>query len=265
MNNNSLFSLLDKNEVKTIINIFKKEGIDICLVGGCVRNAILNRQINDIDCAVNAKPNFVVKILKKNNIKFKDFAIQYGLVTAFIENQKFEITSLRRDVNQQGRHTEIEYTDDWKIDAERRDFTINAIYLTSDGKLLDFFDGLKNLQECKVKFIGNIEQRVKEDFIRILRYYRFLGIFQKPKIIPNYESFLQNNFMNIFQNLSNEIIRVEILKMLKNPFPINSFSKIANPKQKNYWLQIVNKHFSDQNYNLGLESCLNKVNEYFIK
>mgnify|MGYP001156838855 FL=1 len=263
MDNYSIDFLLNIEEVNKIVSIFQNEKAEIRLVGGCVRNALLNKNYKDIDCAVNIHPNDTTKILQKNNIKFQDFAKKYGSVSAFINNKKIEITSLRKDIAQKGRHTDILYTEDWKIDAVRRDFTINALYLTSEGKLIDYFDGLKDLKENKIKFIGNIEKRIKEDFLRIYRYFRFLGIFEEPNVISNYEDILNQYLIESFHYLSNEIIRNEILKMLKNPFPLNSFSNFHNPEKKYYWLEKTTQHFLKQKYQLGIEKCLNKVDEFF--
>ena len=263
MNNYPTDSLLNINEVNTIIRVFEKENVEIRLVGGCIRNAILNKDNREIDCAVNKEPNIIINVLKNNNIKFKDLAKKYGSIVAFINNKKFEITSLRKDINQQGRHTEILYTNNWSEDAARRDFTINAIYLTSDGKLIDYFQGLKDLEENKIKFIGDVEKRITEDFLRIFRYYRFLGIFEKPKLIEHYENILNKNLLNTFHHLSKDLIRNEILKMLNNPYPLNSFCNLSNPSKKNYWLEMTTKHFLEHKYQLGLEKCLNKVEALF--
>ena len=259
MDNHSIDFLLNIEEVNKIVSIFQNENAEIRLVGGCVRNALLNKNYKDIDCAVNIHPNDTTKILQKNNIKFQDFAKKYGSVSAFINNKKIEITSLRKDIAQKGRHTDILYTEDWKIDAVRRDFTINALYITSEGKLIDYFDGLKDLKENKIKFIGNIEKRIKEDFLRIYRYFRFLGIFEEPNVIENYEDILNQYLIESFKYLSNDILRQEILKIFRNPFPLNSFFyNIAN-KEKRFWIKQINKHFIENKYELGLKKCINKI------
>tara|TARA_Y100001970_G_C14220939_1_gene852628 strand:+ start:521 stop:1312 length:792 start_codon:yes stop_codon:yes gene_type:complete len=263
MNKYSISLLLDNDVIKKIIKIFEKKDIELRLVGGSVRNAILKRSSRDFDFAANKHPDKIINVLKENNINYCSYAKKYGSIIANINDKKFEITSLRQDINQQGRHTEVLFTHDWEIDANRRDFTINAIYLTSEGKLIDYFDGLKDIKENRVKFIGNIEKRISEDYLRIFRYYRFLGIFPKPILIDSYEKILNSNFLNSFKNLSNDSIRVEILKMLKNPYPLNSFCKIHNLKEKNYWLKMTNKHFEQTKYNLGLKQCLNKVDKLF--
>jgi len=263
MNKHSLVSLLNIKEVKNFINIFEKEGAELRLVGGCVRNAILNNVIKDIDCAINIHPKIVIEILRRNDFKVYDFAIRYGSITTSVNNRKFEITSLRKDINQQGRHTEVIYINDWKLDAERRDFTINSLYLTGEGKIIDYFKGVDDLNDCRIKFIGSIEKKIKEDFLRIFRYYRFLGIFKTPKIIDHYEKILHKYCSDSFRVLSNNTIRMEILKMLKNPYPLNSFSKISNPNEKNFWLKITKKNFENKNYILGLEKCLNKIDFLF--
>jgi len=259
MNNNFINSLLNKQEVKTIINIFEKEGLEIRLVGGCVRNGVLKRDTKDIDCAVNKQPETTIKILQQYNIKYIDFAKKYGSITAFLNNQKFEITSLRKDINQKGRHSDIVYTNDWKIDAERRDFTVNAIYLTSDGGFVDYFGGLKDLEENKIKFIGDIEKRITEDFLRIFRYYRFLGVFKNPTLIKGYDEILSRYCEESFNYLSNDLIRQEILKMFDASFPLNSFFYNNDNTKKKLWIELTKKHFTNTGYELGLKKCLNKI------
>ena len=263
MSNYSIDSLFNNQEIKTIFNIFETEEVEVRLVGGCVRNIFLQLNTKDIDFAAKAEPKKVIDILRKNNIKFQDFAKNYGSITAFINNHKFEITSLRKDIDPQGRHTEIMFTEDWNIDAARRDFTMNSIYITSSQKIIDYFGGVKDLENKKIKFIGEIEKRINEDYLRIFRYFRFLGIFSKPQFSNQYEKILNKNFQKCLKNLSNEIIRIEILKMLKNPYPMNSFVNKNNQKKKKLWLIMTEKHFLDQKYNIGLDKCLNKVNELF--
>ena len=170
---------------------------------------------------------------------------------------------MRKDLNQKGRKTEIEYTNDWKIDAKRRDFTFNALYLRSNGEIVDYFEGLKDLRDNKVKFIGEIEKSINEDFLRIFRYYRFLGIFKKPNIIKEYDTIIEKNFYKSFKNISKEMIRAEMLKMIENPYALNSFVDIKNNHQKKYWLLMTEKYFINKKYKLGLEKCLNKIEVFF--
>jgi len=259
MKNYSLYKLLNKNSVKSLFDIFKNEKREVCLVGGCIRDALLGIDAKDIDVAVNIVPDKVISILKNNKIHFEDFAFKYGSITAVIKNQKFQITTLREDINQIGRHTNIIYTEDWRKDAQRRDFTVNAMYLSSDGNLIDYFNGQRDLDENKLQFIDNIEDRLKEDYLRIFRYYRFLGIFEKPQIINGYEEILTKYCKNSFSYLSNHLLRQEILKMFNTSYPLNPFFNIMEDKKKRYWVELTKNHFIDTKYDLGLNRCLNKI------
>ena len=256
-------SLLNISEVGNIINIFAKHDIELRLVGGCIRNTILQREIKDIDFAANKEPDIVINVLKKSDIHYKDFAKNFGSIIVFLNDRKFEITSLRKDINQKGRNTEVIYTKDWHEDATRRDFTMNALYLTQQGEIIDYFDGLEDLENNRIKFIGQIEKRITEDFLRIFRYYRFLGLFEYPKILDGYEKILNENFLKTFDYVPKELIRSEILKMLKNPFPLNSFANPSSLKKKTYWLEMTRQHFLEINYKLGLNKCLNLVEKLF--
>ena len=134
-----------------------------------------------MDFAVNLKPLECIDALKKHNIKYYETGIKHGTVTAVIENNKFEITSLRKDVFTDGRHAKVEFSNNWFEDASRRDFTINSIYSDINGNLYDPYNGKKDLENGEIKFIGNIEKRIKEDYLRILRYIRFFLNYSKKK------------------------------------------------------------------------------------
>ena len=256
-------NFLSKKEVKALTVVLEKESLELRFVGGCVRNLLMQRATKDIDLAIKAHPNEVTAILKKNKIQYDDFAKKYGSVIAHLNKQKFEITSLREDFNQQGRHTNIRYTKDWKIDSQRRDFTMNSIYLSSDGNLHDYHNGQVHIEEQKLQFIGDVEKKVQEDYLRIFRYYRFLGCFKNPIINKNDERILHNYCRIALHRLSNELVRKEILKMFDNPFPIHSFCNNNNKLEKNFWVLATKENFILQSYELGLTKCLNKVEELF--
>ena len=154
------------------INKFSSDS-EIRYVGGCIRKIIKEEQVDDIDLATNLDPYQVCSALKNNNISFHETGIEHGTVTAIINDYKFEITSLREDVETDGRHAIVKFSNDWKKDASRRDFTINSIYSDLEGNLFDPFGGRKDLENGIVKFIGNTEARIKEDYLRIVRYLRF--------------------------------------------------------------------------------------------
>jgi len=263
--NNKLFrELISRNEVRKITEIFSKKDIVICFVGGCVRDIVIGKKIFDVDFAINCKPEVIIKILKENRIKFEDYAKKYGSIIAEINKKKLHITSLREDYNQKGRATEILFTEDWEKDALRRDFTMNAMYLFPNGQLHDYFGGQEDIKNQKIKFIGNIKKRIAEDYIRIFRFYRFLGCFKEIKIIDGYETILSNHIPKIHDYIDNETMRNEILKMFKNPYPKNSFADSQNLNEKNYLINTINQWWIKEKFNLGIEKCLNKVNNYFL-
>ena len=146
---------------------------EIRYVGGCVRKILKNEKVNDIDLATNLTPEQLMGICKKKNIKFYETGLKHGTITAIINDYKFEITSLRKDLKTDGRHADVVFTNDWKEDASRRDFSINSIYSDLQGNIFDPFNGKKDLENGKINFIGDAEKRIKEDYLRILRYIRF--------------------------------------------------------------------------------------------
>jgi poly(A) polymerase len=250
---------LEQKSIQYLFDIFEHKSKEICLVGGCVRDALLGKISRDFDIAANVLPNEIIEILRNNNLRYEIFAYKYGSITTYINNQKFQITTLRQDVNQMGRDTNIVFTQDWRKDALRRDFTINALYLFRNGKIKDFFNGIEDLDSCTIKFIGNIEDSVQEDYLRILRYFRFLATFENPKLIENYDKLLSNYYQCSFDFLTNDLIRQEILKMFNSPFTQNSFFNEKKIIEKKLWVEITQKHFVKTGYKIGLNRCLNKI------
>ena len=257
--NDNISKLLNTDSIKLLFSIFKKNDASIRLVGGSIRDALINREIKDIDTATKIEPKEVINILKSNNIEYDDFAIQYGSIISYPLNQKIQITTLREDVNQLGRHTNIIYTTDWKKDAARRDFTINALYVGSNNKIYDYYNGQGHLTENKIKFIGEIEDRIKEDYLRIYRYFRFLGLFDLPKITLSDQKIVEKYIHESLLVLTNEVIRQEILKMFNMPYTLNCFYKSHQNQEKFKWVEIIKEHFVRTNYEIGLKKCLNKI------
>ena len=161
--------------VSQIIEIFDKEKIEIQFVGGCVRDALMEKKIFDIDFSINCDPTRTVKVLSQNNIVVLEYGKKYGTITAVIQKNKFEITSLREDQNQSGRYTDIIYTNDWSKDARRRDFTFNAMYMSPFGKITDYFFGKNDIHLQTVRFIGDIEKRIQEDYLRVEAIRKVIG------------------------------------------------------------------------------------------
>ena len=246
LNTNLKFENLKKKyEIKKIFNIFSNDlnNCQIRFIGGCVRKALSNENIDDIDLAVDLTPEEVKLILKNNNIKFFETGIEHGTITAKINNEKLEITSLRRDIKSYGRHADVEFTKKWYEDATRRDFSINCIYADLEGNLYDPFEGKKDLKNGKVKFIGNAENRIREDYLRVLRYIRFfLDYSNQPHDLDIQKKILKN--ISGINKISKERLLNELEKIFKskNIFKINDdefLVKILNlvfPELKNIHL-----------------------------
>ena len=208
--------LLRYTPTKKIFNSINKfsSNSEIRFVGGCVRKILNKENVDDIDLATNLSPPQVCEVLKKNNINFYESGIEHGTITAIIENYRFEITSLREDVKTDGRHAEVKFSTDWKKDASRRDFTINSIYSDIKGNLFDPFDGKDDLENGLIKFIGDPEQRIKEDYLRILRYLRFFLKYSNQKHNPQIIKIIKKNLDGIL-NLSKERLLDELKKYTK--------------------------------------------------
>lgn len=191
----------------------------IRLVGGAVRDSLLGIAVHDIDLATRLAPDAVMQRLKTAGIKVVPTGLAHGTVTAILGGQPFEITTLRRDVSTDGRRATIAYTDDWREDAARRDFTINALYADpATGALFDYFGGLEDLAARRVRFIGDATRRIDEDHLRILRYFRFLARFGAlPPDETAYSACIAQ--ASSLMSLSRERIADEMLKLLALPDP----------------------------------------------
>ncbi|MEX0583008.1 MAG: hypothetical protein WD185_05010, partial [Sneathiella sp.] len=164
-------------ETDAVIAALTCDGGNVRFVGGCVRDALLGIETEDIDMATDLLPDAVVTCLEKAGITAIPTGIDHGTVTAVLKKRHFEITTLRIDIKGHGRHADIAFTQDWESDAERRDFTFNALYLDPKGKLTDPVGGLADLKTGYVRFIGSAEERIREDRLRVLRFFRFFARF----------------------------------------------------------------------------------------
>ncbi len=189
---------------------------EIRYVGGCLRKIIGKEKVDDIDLATNLQPNQICEVLKKKNINYYETGIKHGTVTALLDDYKFEITTLREDIETDGRHAQVKFSNNWKTDASRRDFTINSIYSDSFGNLFDPYDGKKDLENGIVKFIGDSDKRIKEDFLRILRYIRFSLIYSTNPHNPETIKNIKKNIGGI-SKLSKERLLDELKKLMKLP------------------------------------------------
>lgn len=162
-------------DVKKIGDLFKREGHEIRIVGGAVRDAVLGKTPKDIDLASTATPEEMVEVAEKNNIKYIETGLQHGTITMVINGEPYEITTLRIDKDTDGRHATVEWTRSFKEDAKRRDLTFNAMSVDMQGNLHDYFNGVNDIKKGRAKFVGDTNERIEEDYLRILRYFRFLG------------------------------------------------------------------------------------------
>ena len=161
------FPFFRSKDVRKLFNILEKDknkdSQTAMFVGGCVRNFLTGENIDDIDIATIFSPEEIKEKFKKSEFKIIDTGVEHGSVTAIVNKSKFEITTLRKDIKTDGRYAEVSYIDDWKKDSERRDFTINAIYLDRRGKIYDPQNGRNDLEKKEVKFIGDALLRIEED------------------------------------------------------------------------------------------------------
>ena len=212
------------NKIFKLINNFSLDS-EIRYVGGCVRKIIKKELVDDIDLATNLSPSEVTDILKKNDIDFYDTGLEHGTITVIIEENKIEITSLREDIKTDGRHAEVKFSKDWKKDALRRDFTFNAIYSDAEGNLFDPFNGKDDLESGQIKFVGNPEQRIKEDFLRIIRYLRFFLSYSSNQHDLEVIRIIKKN-LNGLSSLSKERLLDELKKYVSSKL----LTKLSNDK-----------------------------------
>ena len=247
--------LKDKSEVNKIFDAINSYNniSEVRYVGGCVRKILNKENTDDIDLATNLTPDQVKVCLDNSKIKYFETGLEHGTITAKIDNQNFEITTLRKDVKTDGRHAIVEYTTSWEEDALRRDFTINSIYSDINGNLYDPNNGHKDLINGIIKFIGEPETRIKEDYLRIIRYLRFysgysnvdhelniikiikqniegLGKVSKERQFNELQKIIKlDNFLRIFSNKSSCELFSLIFPQLKN---LKKFTKLSKSSEK---------------------------------
>ena len=217
---------MNAGPVQAVFNALGAPDIDVRFVGGCVRDAVLSRSIKDIDIATPDEPGVVVEKLSSAGLKVVPTGLAHGTVTAVVESQPFEITTLRKDTACDGRYAAVEFTTDWVEDASRRDFTFNAMSMRRNGELFDPFGGVADAEAGQVRFVGDPSDRIQEDYLRILRYFRFLALYgtQEPR-----EDILTacRKHADGLAGLSRERVRDEVLKLLGAPAPAVSFNAMT--------------------------------------
>ncbi len=205
--------IISSKYYQQILSLLKSEGGKARVIGGAVRDAILGKKNYDIDIATDLLPQETIDILAKSNIKVLPTGKKYGTVTAFFGREKFEITTLRQDIISDGRHAVVVFTDDFRLDAARRDFTINALsYCPFEQKVYDYFNGAQHLQQGKVVFIGQAYRRICEDFLRILRFFRFSSYYAKKLDNDGVEACIK--LKENLKFLSKERIKSEMDKLI---------------------------------------------------
>ena len=240
------------NKIFEALNTYS-DNSEVRYVGGCIRKIIKKEVVDDIDLATNLKPSEVCDALKKKNINFYETGLEHGTITAIIDEYKYEITSLRKDVTTDGRHANVEFSLDWKEDAARRDFSINSVYSDKEGNLFDPYDGKKDLENGIINFIGNAEDRIKEDYLRILRYIRFFLNYSNQIHNPEIIKIIKRNIEGV-SKLSSERLIDELKKLTKS----SAFIKIFKDEIGLKLLEIIFPQLKNlQN--------LKKLNSYALK
>jgi poly(A) polymerase len=204
---------------RLLLDTLRREGIEARFVGGCVRDALLGQPSADIDLATPAWPEDIIAALEKAGIKAVPTGIEHGTVTAVLPPRHFEITTLRRDVETDGRHARVAFDADWSEDAARRDFTINALYLDPHGTVHDPVGGLADLAAHRIRFVGDPARRIAEDVLRVLRYYRFESRFGQGKGDAAAREACRQA-VALLPTLSAERVAQELLRLLSVAYPV---------------------------------------------
>jgi poly(A) polymerase len=195
------------------------------VVGGAVRNTLIGRAVTDIDIATSVRPDDVMARAERAGLAAIPTGLDHGTVTIVAGHQPFEVTTLRHDVETHGRHATVSFTEDWAGDARRRDFTINALYCDADGTLHDFTNGAADLAAHRVRFIGRPEDRIAEDYLRILRFYRFTAEYAAGTIDREGHAACAALQAGL-ERISAERIRAELLKLLTAPHALLAVSEM---------------------------------------
>jgi poly(A) polymerase len=219
-------ALLERPAVSRLLRALTSNGEQARIVGGAVRDTVMGRAVGDIDFATTAVPAAVIQIAKTMGWKAIPTGIEHGTVTIMIDGASYEVTTLRRDVETDGRRAVVAFSRDFKEDAFRRDFTINALSLSRDGIIHDYATGISDAKEGLIRFMGEPETRIREDYLRILRFFRFQSTHGRHKNTGQYEDEVDLSTADFqacalcktgLNQLSRERIRQEILKLLGAP------------------------------------------------
>lgn len=203
--------LLQRSDVRFLMELLNQDGEETRLIGGAVRDSLFQKTVSDIDLTTTMLPDAVIKYAEQQGLRVVPTGLSHGTVTVVVDKEPFEVTTLREDVATDGRHAKIRFSKSFQADAERRDFTINALSLSQDGTIYDYCGGLKHIQEKKVCFIGNAQKRIQEDYLRILRFFRFTSNYATNINDEGLKACIQEK--EGLKKLSYERIRMELLKI----------------------------------------------------
>ncbi len=203
-------------DLRAVLDALEAEGGEARVAGGAVRDGLFGHPVNDIDIATTEAPERVIELAGKAGLNTHPTGLQHGTVTVVSNKHAFEVTTLRVDEETFGRHAKVAFTDQWELDARRRDFTINALFCDRDGKVWDYVNGLKDIETQTVRFVGQASERIAEDYLRVLRFFRFYARFGTG--VPNEEALAACiAAKDQLRTLSRERIRQELLKLLCAP------------------------------------------------
>lgn len=209
---------LRERRLQDLLGLLSSDGEEARIAGGAVRNALLGEPVADVDIATTALPEEVVRRVEAAGLKAVPTGIEHGTVTVVTEGHGYEVTTLRADVETDGRWAKVVFGRDWKLDAQRRDFTINALYADADGSVVDHVGGLTDLETRSIRFIGKAEQRIQEDYLRILRFFRFFARYGAGR--PDAAGLKAcTRLKDGLERLSAERIWAELRKLLAAPDP----------------------------------------------
>lgn len=219
---------LAAEETQRVLGMLGGGGYQALCVGGCVRNALLNLPVADVDIATDALPETVMALAADKGLRAVPTGLAHGTVTVIAGGQGFEITTFRQDVENYGRHAKVAFSADLTADAARRDFTMNALYARADGSVLDPLGGLSDLQARRVRFVGNPQARIREDYLRILRFFRFHAQYGDPAggLDPDALAACADHADQL-ETLSRERIGAEMRKLLAAPDPAPALAAMA--------------------------------------
>jgi poly(A) polymerase len=214
---------------QTICRLLTNAGHQAWFVGGCIRNALLGAPVADLDLSTDAHPDVVMALAKAAKIKAIPTGIDHGTVTLVVDDIPFEITTFRRDVATDGRRATVAFADNMTDDARRRDFTMNALYAGPDGVICDPLGGLPDLEARRIRFIEDADQRIKEDYLRILRFFRFYAWYGEVDDGPDPDGLAAcaENIVGL-QSLSSERVTAEMFKLLAAPDPAPALAAMAS-------------------------------------